>query len=580
MNFNNNMTVNKFKIRGTFKNLSINKKLILGFGIILLILAGSIGLSAISIKKTGFQVERYYRYTVPNTNSTWKMRYELAGVQKSILQAILENDQESIKKDLGKADEHSKEFSDALEAFASNQSSHARDDDIAQIKSAVSQAASVRDEITEFMKIPTKENKTSAYKLYENSYLPIFNQVDETVVSFSKIQNQFSTSQKQESRQLMKSSWIQLSLILFFSILLTVFITYLIRKSILNPINEIDEVYKEIAKGNINARITYESHDELGHMAKNINATNSNLIAYINDITQKLKLLAQGDMDFTVDLDYIGNFEGIKTAILGTVSSLNHTMTVIDAAAVQVNTGAEQVSSGAQALAAGSTEQASSVEELTAAISNISSQAEENSENVEKASQYMNQTGQNVKNGSDHMKKLTEAMKNIDSASEQITKITKVIEDISFQTNILSLNAAIEAARAGTAGKGFSVVADEVRNLAAKSSEAAKQTAELIQNSVDTVREGTAITTQTAQILTDIDDMTNMTSDIINQINLASSEQSTSIEQIQEGLSQVSSVTQTNAATAEENSAASEEMSAQANTLRQEVQKFKLKKES
>jgi methyl-accepting chemotaxis protein len=174
------------------------------------------------------------------------------------------------------------------------------------------------------------------------------------------------------------------------------------------------------------------------------------------------------------------------------------------------------------------------------------------------------------------MAQLTQAMEEIGSSSNQIANITKVIEDIAFQTNILALNAAIEAARAGSAGKGSAVVADEVRNLAAKSGEAAKQTVELIQHSVDTVSKGSQITTETAKVLKEVGTSAREVMEAMIKVEAASSEQADAIEQIKMGLSQVSSVVQTNAATAEENSATSEEMSAQAATLRHEVAKFKL----
>ena len=174
------------------------------------------------------------------------------------------------------------------------------------------------------------------------------------------------------------------------------------------------------------------------------------------------------------------------------------------------------------------------------------------------------------------MQQLMESMANIGSASNQITSITKVIEDIAFQTNILALNAAIEAARAGGAGKGFAVVADEVRNLAAKSAEAARQTAELLKRSAATVSEGTQIAQKTAQILLSAQERDNLVNDSILHIEQASFTQAAAIDQIMRELNQVSSVVQTNAATAEENSATSEEMSAQAGALREEVGKFKL----
>ena len=171
---------------------------------------------------------------------------------------------------------------------------------------------------------------------------------------------------------------------------------------------------------------------------------------------------------------------------------------------------------------------------------------------------------------------MMEAMADINTASTEIANITRVIEDIAFQTNILALNAAIEAAQAGSAGKGFAVVADEVRNLAAKSAEAAQQTAELIGTSVSTVSKGLEITERTAQLLEEVEEKELKVGESMVNVERQATIAAEAVEQIKQGLTQVSSVVQTNAATAEENSATSEEMSAQAAALNEEVQKFKL----
>jgi methyl-accepting chemotaxis protein len=340
-------------------------------------------------------------------------------------------------------------------------------------------------------------------------------------------------------------------------------------------------ISKRIAQGELALTIDKKTFakDEVGQLSQAMGMILSRLgeySNYISEITSVLDTMKQGDMRVQLTHAYEGEFASIKAALLGISSSLNQTLNRINVAAEQVSTGASQVSSGAQALAAGSAQQASSVEELSASIGRIAEQAAENSSNVKTATQYVAEASTNVQDGTQHMKQLTDAMANISSASSQITNITKVIEDIAFQTNILALNATIEAARAGNAGKGFAVVADEVRNLAAKSAEAAKQTAELISLSAVTVAEGTQITEQTAQILRNVEENAGLISVSIDKINAASSEQAAAIEQIKQGLSQVSAVVQTNAATAEENSATSEEMSAQAAALREEVGKFHL----
>lgn len=235
------------------------------------------------------------------------------------------------------------------------------------------------------------------------------------------------------------------------------------------------------------------------------------------------------------------------------------------------------MSSSAQILASGATEQAATVEELNASIASVTEQAEQNVKFVEVASNYVLDAESGIHNSNEYMRRLNSAMKEIGESSAKISSITKVIEDIAFQTNILALNAAVESARAGEAGKGFAVVADEVRNLAAKSAEAAKQTSDLIQTSVSNVSEGEKIAIETGKVLQEVADKALRAVDAIKKIEESSTAQSLSIEEINQGLSQVSAVVQSNAATAEETSASSEELSAQANTLKEEISKFKRK---
>lgn len=363
-------------------------------------------------------------------------------------------------------------------------------------------------------------------------------------------------------------------------VVLILLVVIQVRRIIGRPVRELSQAATRIAEGELEQTIYYHSRDELGVLADDFNRVTLRLrdyVGYINEISEKLREIAAGNLAFTLEKEYTGEFEKIKIA-LGEISrELNHTMGKIWAASRDVASGAEQVSDGATTLSQGSTEQAAEVETLAGHISAVSESVHKIATGAQEASRISEEVKSGLLSSNEKMQNMTEVIQKISDKSAEIHQIVKTIEDISFQTNILALNAAVEAARAGAAGKGFAVVADEVRNLAGKSSAAAQETTVLLGQTVDAMEEGVRAAQETAKsMLTVVEDADKM-SGLVNGIADYTREQDTNATEITHGIEQISTVVQTNVATAEASAAASEELSGQASMLKELVSRFRLK---
>ncbi|MEL7649278.1 MAG: methyl-accepting chemotaxis protein [Sedimentibacter sp.] len=362
------------------------------------------------------------------------------------------------------------------------------------------------------------------------------------------------------------------------SIVVVTLLGFRISNSIAAPIIACANRLKLLSEGDLHTEVPKtKSKDETAVLLDSLEKTINELNAIIQDISCHLGAIVGGDLTRFVDKEYMGDFEPIKDSVVQIIKSLNYMFKNINMSAEQVASGSEEVAGGAQVLTQGATEQASSIEELAATINEISEQIISNAKSAQEAKVISEDTAHEVQKGTEHMELMIGAMDEINSSSVEISKIIKAIEDIAFQTNILALNAAVEAARAGSAGKGFAVVADEVRNLASKSAEAAKNTTDLIENSLKAISKGAKIADDTVESFKKIVDKTDQTVAIVEQIATASDQQALGASQINSGIDQISSVVQTNSATAEESAAASQELSSQAALLRNLIKDIKLK---
>lgn len=450
-----------------------------------------------------------------------------------------------------------------------------------------------------------QEKLNAAEKLYENSYEPklkqaveaaqgagstssassllkeastVGDQILNTYQQFMSVRQQNSKTSYDENTAETRIIFIVILIIAAFSLVVAVTLEVRITKSISKPLNELSDSAVQLSYGNLKARSNYISEDEIGVASAALNDSFASLQDVVSEVSQILEDISKGKCDHTEVRTYKGDFAPISKALNIILNNLNEIFTSINESAAQVESGSSEVANGAQALAQGATEQASSVEELSSQIEEVSKKVQENSTGITAIASEMNSAASQAETGNEQMNEMLTAMNNIATSSEEIGKIIKVIDNIAFQTNILALNASVEAARAGAAGKGFAVVAEEVRNLASRSADAAKQTSVLIASSTGKVQDGLTLADNTAKALSEIAESIQTINTKINDIENASTAQATAISQINLGVEQVSAVIQTNSATAQQSAAASEELSKQAENLKGEINWIQLRK--
>jgi len=351
----------------------------------------------------------------------------------------------------------------------------------------------------------------------------------------------------------------------------------LLTEEFTNIIGQILDIVRAATNGELEKRIDITMvKGKWQEILNGVNNIMEELLSPVNEAVGVISKMASGDLSVNMIGNYKGDHAILKNALNDTLGHLNDLLIQVNNTVELVDNGAAQVSDASQSLSQGATEQAASLEEILASMQEVGSQSKHNAKNAAIASNLSLETHKNADEGNLQMKELEVAMKNIDDSSNQIVKVIKAINDIAFQTNLLAINAAVEAARAGVHGKGFAVVASEVRSLAQKSAKAADETTELIEGTIKQIERGNELSNRTAEFLTTIVDGISKVTNIVEEISTASEEQDQGITQSIDAIEQVSNVTQKNAANSEETASASVELTSQADKLKSMIAKFKL----
>lgn len=341
---------------------------------------------------------------------------------------------------------------------------------------------------------------------------------------------------------------------------------------IANPVAELTKAANQLAIGDVDVTLSDRStEDEITELLDAFGTMADN----IREQAKTAHELSQGNLQIEVTPRSEKDILGL--ALKEIVDDYNILLAAMKESTTQVTAGAGQVASASQALAQGSTEQASAIEQITASMDEIADKTRINASQASEADKLARDVANGAEAGNEKMHEMVAAMKEINQSSVEISKIIKTIDDIAFQTNILALNATVEAARAGVHGKGFAVVAEEVRNLAEKSAQAANETGDMINNSINKVNNGSELAKETAKSLEEIVQNVEKTAELINNIAMATNNQATAVTEINQSIGQVSQVVQNNSASSEECAASSEELANQAEALIQMLGKYQLK---
>lgn len=556
------------------RDLKVSKKLTISYTIILTLLIMSCVVSIVDFIRLGGQIETFYDgpFTVNDSASVINSNFER--MQKSVYRSISNTDSEIVKEAITDARNSAAIIQEQLPVVKT----HFMGDQqiIDRLDAALAKLAPMREHV---LTLASENQKAEAAEYMEHNNIIAIQEAQVELNSLIESGNKKGENLVSGLREKQAMAVFTVIILGGISVAVSVVFGVYITHGITQPVTELEQAARAMAKGEFSTvRVAYDSRDELGSLAGDIRSMVKTLTDVIQNETYILNEMAEGNFSVHSERDeyYIGEFEQLLRSMKKINRGLSELLLQISQSADNVAASSEQVSSGSQNLAQGTTEQAASVEELTGMMSEISDQAYRNSRDAQEASEKAQMVKENATESSRSMQEMVKAMAEISGKSDEIRKIVKTIEDFSFQTNILALNAAVEAARAGDRGKGFSVVANEVRSLANQSSAASKSTAALIQSSLQAVENGRKIANETDNALAEVVSGIDNVSELLFHITDASSKQFDANRQVTENINLISEVVQTNSATAEECAAASEELASQAQLLRELVSHFKL----
>lgn len=556
-------------------NLSIGKRMNAAFIYVGGILFIMILISFFNMKGIENKMNRFYSGPYKMEENILRAQLSMAMIEKNIYSAYITKKAELCSKYIEESELEYQTIEESISHIGLAMASLTLEEHekILQLEEELEKGVRYRNQIIESAAVFDQDK---IYDIYKNDYAPIFNHIVSLLGEIEQISISYGHDYIRQAGQSINISIIIFLVIILFGVISCIYILKATEKSITEPMGEILVAMVDLSKGKLEVNIQYESQDEIGILCNAVRKTSYKLKKYISNITEVTKKLEDKNLTTGVTIEYEGDFKPIQLSLDNIVASFQNMICMFDDTAIQITDGAEKIAETSKKVADGSDEQENAIIDLVDKINLIAANINLNAEKATEVQLLSQNSVIAAQQGNSQMEIINRAMKAIATHSNEIVKVNKVIHDIANQTNLLSLNASIEAARAGTAGKGFGVVAGEIGKLAEECSNAVKFTAQLIGNSIDAMKEGVSLTEDASRYFQEIVGVSMKTNEVILMMSKDTKQQAEQLKKTQDYLQHISSIIEQNSAASQESAAMSNDFIYCAVELEKLIKEYKV----
>lgn len=557
--------------KSKFENRSIKKSLYIAFFSIIIVFVGVFGVMFSTFQISSHNLSLIQNRNIPILNSVAEARENNLSAQNAMYKLCLTENSELKKTYKQAAESADMTLQQKLQFILKSEPDCKQN--IVAIQKALQDALTFRNSAILYS---SQGKNEEAVNLLEENYISRMDLIDQQLDEVHNYINSSTDNYIQSYKTQITIFAVFFIIVIFGVIMLAVQLSRRVINQIQKPLSEVDSVISEMSKGNLDSPLSYIANNEFGILADQVRATETQLKNYIVNISETLDLLSNKKFNIEVQEEYHGMFLPIKESMESIIQVLNNVIKSIRSIGISISEQSEIINSISKNLSSASLNQNSSVQNLQATIEEISAEVEVNAQNAKEVSENAITMQERLEDGNIYMHSLRTNMKDITQSSNEIGKIVSLIEDISEQTNLLSVNATIEAARAGIAGRGFAVVAQEIAKLACETGNAVKMTKDLVKQNILVIDKGNTSVKETAEIITDVSQSFSSITKCAQELAASSENQANELNEFNKSIESISYVIQDNTNLSIEIEQNGIKLEETATTLMKELEDFKI----